>query len=174
MQVNTRCSIIGVELGSSPLKTQPSKRYKEKKLKKYAQRGAKIMPRRGKIAQAEIILSPDQFQFYALVVYSIFHNFHVMLWHVCIPSLTPSQGHVTFAGHTCRNVPLHHALWICTCCRKQQLLLEIRDIYSGHIFLSKLKNWEEFEGRHHAKKVRKRGGKKKKEKSDKTHVKIHL
>ena len=47
-----------------------------------------------------------------------------------------------------------------------------RDIYSGH-FLSKLKNRKEFEGG--LEKRKGKGGKnKKKEKSDKTHVKIPL
>ena len=55
-----------------------------------------------------------------------------------------------------------------------------RDIYSGHPphhgmgeILSKLKNREEFEGGLE-KKEGKRGERRKKEKSDKTHVKIHL
>ena len=65
--------------------------------------------------------------------------------------------------------------------RDMQRSLGYRDIYSGHppplgggeFFLSKLKNREEFEGG-----LEKRKGKgwkrRKKEKSDKTHVKIPL
>ena len=49
----------------------------------------------------------------------------------------------------------------------------IRDIYSGHFqnFFSRLKNREEFEGGLHEKTKGKRGKRRKKGKSDKTHVK---